>query len=123
MMGHFMSQKTVPMTFFTTVSGTFSLPEIPCVLTSWTVYSTQARCGNPMFSLMVKFFFFIKIGFSVSIIDSSVNYILFALLSHQKFDDRSLFKPGALCSICCHFELPQNKYFCVIRIIFAINQF
>ena len=33
-----------------------------------------------------------------------------------KFDDRPLFKPGVLCFICCVFELPQNKYFCAIKI-------
>ena len=28
-----------------------------------------------------------------------------------------------LCLICCHFESPQNRYFCQIEISFAINQF
>ena len=52
---------------------------------------------------------------------SSVNFIWFALLSHQKFDDRPLFKPGAL--ICHHSEQPQNNFFCEIKIIFALDQF
>ena len=42
---------------------------------------------------------------------------------HQKFDDISLLKPRALCLICRHFELPQNKNICEIKIIFVINQF
>ena len=50
---------------------------------------------------------------------SFIDFIGFALLSHQRFDDRPLFKPGALCLICHHFELPKNKYFCLIKIIFA----
>ena len=37
-----------------------------------------------------------KIFFSVYIIYSSVNFLWFALLSHQKFDNRSLSKPGDL---------------------------
>ena len=45
------------------------------------------------------------------------------ITSHQRFNYRRLFKPGALCLICCNFALPQNKYFCEIKITFAKNQF
>ena len=49
---------------------------------------------------------------AVCITHSSVNFTWYALLSHQKFDAIALFKPEALCLICCHFEQPQKKYFC-----------
>ena len=37
-----------------------------------------------------------KTCFSIHIKQSSVNFTWFALLSHQKFDDRPLFMPGEL---------------------------
>ena len=54
----------------------------------------------------------------------SVNFTRFALLSQQRFDDRSLLKLAVSCLICRHFESPEKKiYFCRIRINFAINHF
>ena len=49
---------------------------------------------------------------------SSVNFLWFKLLKRQIFDDRPLFKPGALCLVHRHFELPQNKTFSAIKIFF-----
>ena len=80
-------------------------------------FLSWAHCGKPIF-------FWLK--------HSSPNFILLALLSHQKFHDRPLFKLGAICSICHHFEYPQNIFFFFfffffffwkIKIIFVINQF
>ena len=48
-----------------------------------------------------------------------INIIWFALPNHQKFNDRSLFKPGAFGLIFHHFEQPQNKYFSKIKIFFS----
>ena len=62
--------------------------------------------------------FLTKTYLSLPITKSSVNFTWFALLSHYKFD-KSLLKPGELCLICCHSELPQNKNFNEIRIFFA----
>ena len=50
------------------------------------------------------------------------NFTQFAILSHQKFDDRPLFKPGALWFVVILNCLKMNT-FCDIRIIFARNQF
>ena len=57
--------------------------------------------ANPFFSHVVKFL--TKMFFSVLIKYSSVNFTWFALLSHQGYDDRPLFKPEALCLTCYHF--------------------
>ena len=53
----------------------------------------------------------------------SVNFSRFSLFCLKRFHVRLFFKPRVLCLICSHFEHPKNKYFCVIKIIFAINQF
>ena len=68
------------------------------------------HCGKPMFSPVVKIFL-TKTCFSVYITHNFINFTWFALLSHQKFDERFLFKPGACYLIYHHFELPQKKYF------------
>ncbi len=36
-----------------------------------------------------------------------------------EFQDTSRTHIGALCLICYHLELPQNKYFCKIKVNFA----
>ena len=53
-----------------------------------------AHSGKPMFSPFVKIFL-TKICFFVKITHCSENFI-WVTLSHQEFDDRPLFKPGAL---------------------------
>ena len=106
-----MSQNTVRMTFFNyCCPRTFSLLESTCVSTPWTAFSIQSQSD----SLFVKIFLPKH---------SSANYSYFAIQSHQKFDDRHLFKPGAISLIRRHFELRQKKYPCKIRIKFAINPF
>ena len=47
---------------------------------------------------------FTKTCFSIHITYSPVNFTSFASSSHQKFDDRPLFRLGALHLICCHFK-------------------
>ena len=64
-----------------------------------------------LFRRFVKVFFLSKIFFSVHIPHSFESFSWFALVSHQKFWDRTLFLPGALGLISCLFELLQNKYF------------
>ena len=96
----------------------FSLSECQCVFTPWIVFSTRTRSEEPMFSPFVNSFWLKRF---LNIIYSSISFILFALLSYQKFDDRPLFKPEEFCLI--WFKWFQNKYFCVMKIIFTINQF
>ena len=68
--------------------------------------------------------FFTKTCFSVHIPYSSVNFTSFALLSQQKFNDRPLFKPGALWyAAILNSKIFENKYFWVTKIIFVISQF
>ena len=85
-------------------------------------FLTQACSSRPMFSTFVKILG-AKIWIFVLTTHSSVNFIWFALLIKKKFDNRPLLKPETLFLICHHSELPQNKYFCKIKIIFAIHQF
>ena len=66
-----------------------------CVSVTWTVFLTQACSGKSMFSPLVNIFLN-KTCFFIHITHSSVNFTWFILLSHQKFDDRTLFKPGLL---------------------------
>ena len=77
--------------------------ESQCVSIVWTIFSTQAFIGKPMFSPFLNIIL-TKICFFVHIRYSSVNFTWFALFTHQKFDDRPLLKPGALHFICHHFE-------------------
>ena len=67
--------------------------------------------------------FFTKTCFSVHITHSFVNFIWFVFLNHQRFHERPLFKPGAICLICHYFAQLQNKYVCKNWIIFILNQF
>ena len=117
-MGSFISQKTVSMTFYTdcfawnvffTRESVFPLYRL--------FFLTHGHCGQPMSCKD----FLTKMYFSINITNSSVNFTWFALFSHQKFHSRVLFKLGALCLICHHFEMPENKYFFEIEIIFAMN--
>ena len=63
----------------------------------------QVCNSKPLLSPFINIFFN-KTCFSVYIILSSVNFIWFAFLSHEKFQDRPLFKLGALHLIRCDFE-------------------
>ena len=86
--------------------------------------STQARIGKPIFCFFVNIFFWQKMSFFfVRITHSSVNFTWFALLSHEKIDDKPLFKCEALCLILCHFELSQNNHFCEIKTFFFLIKF
>ena len=78
-----------------TLLRTFSLLESQCVFTPLNVFSTQAHHGKPRFSRVVNIFF-IKICFSVHITNLSINFTWFPLFSLPKFQDRPLFKSGAL---------------------------
>ena len=80
----------------TTTPRPFSLRESLFVSSLLTVFLTLAHSGKPIFSPFVNIFFFTKIYLSIYITHSSVNFTWFALLSSQKFNDRPLFKPGAL---------------------------
>ena len=111
------SQKTLNMNLFlTTAPRTFSLPDSQCISTQSTVFSIQTLCGKPIFSPLVNIF-----GFSVHITHSCVNFIWFALLSHQAFNDRPLFKRGEL----FNFLLIQitPKQFFNNEIFFVTKQF
>ena len=90
------------------------LPESQCVSTLWPIFSSQAHWSKPMLSPFIKISF-TKTCFSIYITNSSVNFTWFGLLNQQKFNDRPLFKPWALCWICHYFELPQNKYVCEVK--------
>ena len=68
------------------------------VSTPWIVFSTQVHNGKPIFSQFVNIFL-TKTCSSIDIAYSSVNFKWFALLSHQKLDDRLLFKLGVLFAI------------------------
>ena len=48
--GLFMSQITVSMTYTDTTPRTLSLPESQYVFTPWTVFLTQVHSGKPMFN-------------------------------------------------------------------------
>ena len=61
-------------------------------------------------------FFLLKHASQYTFTNSSVNFTWFVLLSHQRFDERPLFKPGSL-------WFAIFKYFCKTKIIFAINRF
>ena len=107
-----------PFTFQKSVSRIFFIDH--CTLNSF--FTRESLC----FYFMNCFFFSIqaqtKTCFSLHI-THSVSFTWLALLSHQKFHDRFLFKPETHCLICHQFELPLNKYFCEIKIIFAIFKF
>ena len=75
--------------------GVYSIP--------WTVFSTKTRSGKPMFSSFASICL-TQICFSVRITNSSLNFTCFALFRHEIFDDKPLFKPGALFMICHHFK-------------------
>ena len=92
-MGPFMCQKFVSMTFFIdTCTQKFPLQN-QCVSTPWSVFSTQACRGKPI--KLICNILLTKTYFSMHITHSSVNFTWFVLLTHQIFDDRILFKPGA----------------------------
>ena len=48
---------------------------------------------------------------------------MFYISQPPEIGGRPLFKSEALFLICRYFEQTQYKYFCEIKIIFAINQF
>ena len=55
-MGPFMFHNTVSMTLMAAAPGIFSLPEIQSVSTPWTIFSTKAHCGKPIFAHFQTFF-------------------------------------------------------------------
>ena len=61
--------------------------------------------------------FLTKKCFAVNMAHSSVNFIWFALLSHQKFHDRLLFLPWSTLFDLSTFLYPKTKYFFKIKII------
>ena len=75
--------------------GTFLLYQSQCVSTPWTVFSTQTHNDKPMFRPFVNISFN-KTCFSIHITYSSENLTWFELPSHQKFDDRPVFKPATI---------------------------
>ena len=105
----------------TATTRTFSLSEkqyvsIPCTVFSTRTHSSKAICK----------YFLTKTYFSVPIIHFSVNFTWITLFSHQRFDDRPLFKPGALCLIYCHIfcykPIPNNSKFTFTRAPSRINE-
>ena len=88
-----MSKKTVSMIFFTDRdTWNIFMTESECASCPWTVNFIVAKSGLAY----LLTFFFTKACLSVQDTHSSVNLTWFVLLSHQKFDDRPLFKLGAL---------------------------
>ena len=136
MIAPFMSQNTVSIIFFTDhcTQNFFFIVEsvflhcrvsifLYCRVSMFPLYRLSfqhAHRGKPKFRQFVNIFW-TKTCFSIYIRHFSVNFSWFALLNYQKFDDRSVFKPGTFSLIFHHFELPQNNYFCKIEIIVAIN--
>ena len=59
--------------------------------------------------------------FKLHITLSLVNSTWFAFPCHQNIDYIPLFRPGAICLICWHFELSRNKHSFKIKIIFPNN--
>ena len=94
----------------TAVPRTFSLLDSQGISTSWIIFLIQACSGKSMFRPFVNMFL-IERWFSVHNTNSSVNFVLIALLSYPKFEDRPLFKSEVPSLICWHFEYPQNNYF------------
>ena len=102
-MGYFMYQKTVNMTFFTDHSvQTFFLTGEPLFPLYGLSFRRSLLVANPCK------YFLTKTCFSVDITHSSVNFRWFALISHQKFDDRLLFNPGVLWSAALLNRLKTN---------------
>ena len=70
------------------------------------LFDLHFKC-KPIFTPPAKIFsflfFFTKTCFFVYITHSSLNFTWFSLFSHQKFDQRPLFKPGAL------FDMPPFR--------------
>ena len=106
--GHFYFIKNIISNFL----KEFTLVSVPGLFSFQTLFRPFLKQLSQLFT---------NIFFSVHFVDSFVNFILFALLGHQKLDDSSLFKPGALHFIWHYFDSPQRKYFCKIKIIFALN--
>ena len=81
-----MSHKIVSMTFFTNycTQNFFFMGES---VTPWIVFLTQAK-HRTMMSLSVNVFL-------QKHLTHSINFTLFALLNHPKFNGRPLFKPEA----------------------------
>ena len=100
------------MTFNDCCTLNFSLPESQYVSTHWTVFMTMTNNNKVIFSPFVNIFF-AKTCFFIHITLSS-NFTWPGLVSQQKFDD------GPLSGVA---TILKKKYFCKIKIIFAINQF
>ena len=94
------------------VPGIFSLPKLSMFLLHRLIVAK-------LYLTHFKKFFLTKTCFSIHITHSYVNLTWFALFCYQKFDDRTLFNS----LIFNHLELPPNKYFCKIELIFVMNQF
>ena len=99
-MGPFMHQNTVSMTFFTEHLKLFLNQRVSVFPVHRLSFWLRLTCGKPIFSSFVNIYKS-KICLSVHITNSSVNFTWFVLLSHQNLDERSVFKPGPL------FDLPQ----------------
>ena len=95
-MGPFMSQMTVSMTFIDCCTQNF-------------FFTGESVCFHSMNYLFDS---------------GSVNFTWFPLLSYQTFDDMTLFKPEALFDLFPFFFFNSlQNIFCKIRIMFCINQF
>ena len=135
-MDPFMSKKNINMTIFTDCSiwsGIFSLPESQCfyslvclfrlgfivaVKEKWPYLQKNVLVCAWHAKPFVKTFF-TETCFCVHFTYSSINFAWFALLKQQKFDDRPLFKTGALLDLCPMWK----QIFMRLKIFFAINQF
>ena len=92
----FLTQKTVSMTFLTdccTRDFSFTVKSV-WFYSVYCLFDILPICKD----ILTKTYFIIHIT------HSSIYFILFELVSHQKFDDKSLFKRWALCLIHCHFK-------------------
>ena len=117
MMGHFIFQKTVSMTFLT--DRAFTFPESQCVSTSRIVFSAQARCSKLMLNSFINISL-TKPCIIERITHSFANFIWFTILNYQHLI-MDLCSSLEHCLIWRHFLLSQNKYFCEIMIIFSIT--
>ena len=100
-----------------TISGVFVIEEI-----AWPVFIL-----NTISTFFKQFSPFVNIYSTKNMLFHThhtfdFNFTWFALLNHQRFDDRPLFKPETLCYIWHHVQDPQNKYSSEIKIVFALKQ-
>ena len=79
------------------VKNNFLVYQNSCVPVTLTIFSTHVRCNKLAFYRFVIFKKFIIIYAFPNTLDVFLNCTYFAILSHPKFDDRTLFTRGDHC--------------------------